>query len=323
MPPHNDFNSRSCTNVLNGQPVYNATNNRLYSFQNIYQGTKIHHRGHGVVVRTANVNTSHGTPAKYSHLHRQAYASTHTPAMYDRYNGTTPGQDYGGEDTPPTCVQMCNREGNIMSSRGRMNGGGSQMNGALFMPMSVNTLGTPIDEDLKLSRQYSCASSGYGTASSTGRQSVVSNPLSRDQRVTELDPENSLQVLTKPQIKSSAPSGFVEGSRNSRQARRLPAQQSQSLTNLEHMIPESPGTPPEVDTNILNRLESDRGDCEREISPTEMKLLLQRQDTNHETKVVFCGSLESSIKGSEYQAMMEKGKMDRKQRIEETGKRVY
>ena len=323
MPPHNEINSRSCANILNGQPVYNATNNRLYSFQNIYQGTEIHHRGHGGVVRTANVNTSHGTPAEYSHLHRQAYASTHTPAMYDRYNGTTPGQDYGCEDTPPTCVQMYNREAKIMSSHSRMNGGGSQMNGALTMPMSVNTLGTPTDVDLKLSRQYSYASSGYGTASSTGRQSVVSNPLSCDQRMTELDPENSFQVLTKPQIKSSTPSGFLEGSRNSRQARRLPAQQSQSLTNLEHMIPESPGTPPEVDTNILNKLDSDFGEYERESSQTEMRLSLHRQDTDHETKVVFCGSLESSIKGSEYQAMMEKGKMARKQRIEETGKRVY
>ena len=176
-------------------------------------------------------------------------------------------------------------------------------------PSGLHQLTTPTEDPLKMSRQISSASSGYGTGSSTGRQSVTSI-FSRDQSYTELivdEPENSLQVSSTPQRKISAPSGF-------RERKKIRQQQSRSLTNLEDKIPEY----------ISPR--GDQGPCilGEEVRPVVIPEdtsyqppSLQRQDTDHESRMVS-GGLEASIDKSHFQDIMSKRKPVKQKAFEHT-----
>ena len=173
------------------------------------------------------------------------------------------------------------------------------------MQTSSNQLATPTG-DLKLSRQCSNTSSGYGAASSTGtgRHSVISI-LSRDQSLSEIvDPENALQVGSTPHRKASAP-----GPNFNSKAKKMLNQQSQSLTDLAQNIPEYPYDHEEKECN-------EDKECNGHLS-------LQRQDTGHSTKVVFAG-LGDSVSGEHYKSVMEsKRKMPKQASVEEAvGKNV-
>ena len=178
-------------------------------------------------------------------------------------------------------------------------------------PSGLHQLTTPTEDPLKMSRQMSSSSSGYGTGSSTGRQSITSI-FSRDQGYTESivdEPENSLQVSSIPQRKISAPStsGF-------RERKKIRQQQSQLLTNLEDKIPEY----------ISPR--GDHGPCilGEEVRPvvipedTSYQLpSLQRQDTDNESGMVS-GGLEASIDKSHFQDIMSKRKPVKQKAFEHT-----
>ena len=165
------------------------------------------------------------------------------------------------------------------------------------IPMNNTHLATPTSTgDLKYSRQISSASSGYYTASSTERHSVVSM-LSRDQSLGEIHVENSLQVISTPHRKVSAPPNC------SPKTKKMLNQQSQSLTNLTQDIPEYP-----YDNEENEHREGD--ECREHPS-------LQRQDTGHSTKVVFAG-LGDSVSGEQYQSVMgTKRKMPKQNAVEE------
>ena len=158
-------------------------------------------------------------------------------------------------------------------------------------------LATPTSTgDQKYSRQISSTSGGYGTASSTERHSVVSM-LSHDQSLSEIPIENSLQVISTPQRKVSAPPNC------SPKTKKKLSQQSQSLTNLAQDIPEYP---------YDNEENEHREDEECRGHPS-----LQRQDTGHSTKVVFAG-LGDSVSGEHYQSVMGyKRKMPKQNAVKE------
>ena len=174
----------------------------------------------------------------------------------------------------------------------------TDVNGILSTSNNTNTrLATPTSTgDLKYSRQTSSASSGYGTASSTERHSVVSM-LSRDQSLSEIPFENSLQVVSTPHRKVSAPPNCNP------KTNIMLSQQSQSLTNLTQDIPEYPY---DNEENEYREGEECRG------HPS-----LQRQDTGHSTKVVFAG-LGDSVSGEHYQSVMgTKRKIPKQNAVEE------
>ena len=151
--------------------------------------------------------------------------------------------------------------------------------------------------DPKLGRQTSNTSSGYGTASSTERHSVVSM-LSRDQSLGEIHLENSLQVTSTPPRKISAPPPNC-----GHKTKKMLSQQSHSLTNLSQDIPEYPY---DHEENEHHEGEECRG------HPS-----LQRQDTGHETKMVFARSGDS-VSIERYQsAMGTKRKVPKQNAVEE------
>ena len=148
--------------------------------------------------------------------------------------------------------------------------------------------------------QSSSTSSGYGTAS---RYSVVSM-LSREQSLGEIPPvyvcENALQVNSTPHRKISAPPNYNS---DHPRTKKMPSQQSHSLTNLTQNIPEYP-----YDNEINEYRESE--ECIEHPS-------LQRQDTGHATKVVFA-RLEDSIDGEQYQSVMgSKRRMPKQNAVDE------
>ena len=151
--------------------------------------------------------------------------------------------------------------------------------------------------DLELAERCSNTSSGYGTANSTGRQSVTSI-LSRDQSLSDLppvDPLNSLQVGSRSRRISSPDRNISDRRMN------LVNQQSQSLTSLPEYsvdIDERNETPNRTYHNYVKGKKHDAA-MSGDYQPS-----LQRQDTGHYTKLVFSGHLESSVDGEQYQAMM-------------------
>ena len=159
------------------------------------------------------------------------------------------------------------------------------------------------------SSEYTCDSSStssygtnygtsYGTISSTERHSVISM-LSRDQSLSEIHVENSLQVISTPQRIVSAPLNC------SPKTKKMLSQQSQpqSLTNLIQDIPEYPY---DNEENEHREGEEYRG------HPS-----LQRQNTGRSTKVVFAG-MEDSISREQYQSVMvTKSRMPKQNAVEE------
>ena len=145
--------------------------------------------------------------------------------------------------------------------------------------------------------QSSSTSSGYGTAS---RYSIVSM-LSREQSLGEIHVcENALQVNSTPHRKISAPPNYNS---SHPRTKKMPSQQSHSLTNLTQNIPEYP-----YDNEINEYREGE--ECVGHLS-------LQRQDTGHATKVVFAG-LEDSIDGEQYQSVMgSKRRMPKQNAVDE------
>ena len=148
-------------------------------------------------------------------------------------------------------------------------------------------LGTPT-ADSALQRQSSSTSSGYGTASSTGtgRHSVISM-LSRDQSLSDIDPENSLRVNQVNQRKISAP---APNNDCPPRRKRILNQQSQSLTDLAQNIIEYPH-----DHEENEHYESE--ECRGHPS-------LQRQDTGHSSKVVLASGRGGSISGEHFKSVM-------------------
>ena len=141
--------------------------------------------------------------------------------------------------------------------------------------------------------------SGYGIAS---RYNIVSM-LSHEQSVGEIPPvhvcENALQVNSTPHRKISAPLNYNS---SHPRTKKMPSQQSHSLTNLTQNIPEYP-----YDNEINEYRESE--ECVGH--PT-----LQRQDTGCATKVVFAG-LEESIDGEQYQSVMRSKRMLKQNTVDE------
>ena len=238
------------------------------------------------------------------------HANAHAFGSHPQYNGVA------GQDHSDVGYRNVFYEGGGHSNTHAMNGS--------VPPTAIPTkLATPTD-DPKLSRQYSNTSSGYGTSSSTGRQSVTSI-FSRDQSLTELiGPENSLKVFSRSPRKISAPGCMDECSTPSR-ARRLPNQQSRSLTNLPEYSVDTP-EPHENPNSYQNRYTNGEvlEGTERESNQHSS---MQRQDTGHGTKVVLAGLLENSIEGERFQAVMmgTKKKLPSKQKaVEEAiGEGVY
>jgi hypothetical protein len=177
----------------------------------------------------------------------------------------------------------------------------AEMNGTANYTYTTPTdsihLTTPTSTgDMKCTnRQNSNTSSGYGTE----RHSVVSM-LSRDQSLSEICIENSLQVNSTPHRKISAPPNY----NCSPKTKKMLSQQSHSLTNLTQDIPEYPYD------NEENNEQHGGEECRGHPS-------LQRQDTGHASKVVFAGS-EASIDREQYQSVMgSKRKMPKQNAVEE------
>ena len=238
-----------------------------------------------------------------------------------RYSAASPFGNHCGENSPSNEGQYRHKsfavhDGNHIQSNSYncvVNGDTHAVNhstrlyGCATTPSGLHQLATP-PGDPRMNRQISSTSSGYGTGTSTGRQSVASIPvLSRDQSYSELsvDPENSLHVVTTPYRKISAPGGFQEGGTT----KKLPPQQSRSLTNLMDRIPEyitSVGD----DGRYVNREDSRVLD----YSPSQPSSL-QRQDTDHGGKMVS-GGLEDSIDKSQFEGLMKKRGTMRQMAIE-------
>ena len=195
------------------------------------------------------------------------------------------------------------RYSTLMCSGDHHAGTTTDMNGINTSNYANTRLATPTSTgDQKYNRQISSTSSGYGTASSTERHSVVSM-LSRDQSLSEIPVENSLQVVSIPQRKVSAPLNC------SPKTKKMLNQQSQSLTNLTQDIPEYP---------YDNEENEHREDEECRGHPS-----LQRQDTGHSTKVVFAhAGLGDSVSGEHYQSVMGTKRRMPKQNAVEEGMRV-
>ncbi len=207
------------------------------------------------------------------------------------YNGVSAKTVPQGQSSAP--MYICNGDHHIATTAD-INGTSNYM---CTTPTDSIHLTTPTSTgDLKCTnRQNSNTSSGYGTE----RHSVVSM-LSRDQSLSEIYLENSLQVNSTPPRKISAPPNY----NCSPKTKKMLNQQSHSLTNLTQDIPEYPYD------NEEHEEQHGGEECRGHAS-------LQRQDTGHASKVVFAG-LEASIDREQYQAVMgSKKKMPKQNAVEE------
>lgn len=249
----------------------------------------------GLVIRGADTRNPVDSMYMYDQHQPQQWA---TGEFNQMMSSSTGSHAYNGASTKT--VAQCQWSAPVYNGdrHAEMNGtSNATPTNNIYLTTSTST------GEVKYNRQPSSASSGYGTASSTERYSVVSM-LSREQSLGEIC-ENSLQVKSTPQRKISAPPNYNS---SHPRTRKMPSQQSHSLTNLSQDIPEYP-----YDNEENEHHEGE--ECEGHPS-------LQRQDTGHAAKVVFAG-LEDSIDRERYQSVMgSKRKMPKQNAVDE-GMQVF